>query len=211
MSRPSDRQAGFTLIEVLAALVITAALVAVVLPFAGRLVERWRAGQGAVDAADAWMQAVARLSDDLAEAVPMQVGQTGQGNFVFRAGPQEVTFVRPALGDAREAALETVTYAITVDRSGSHLVRRAHAFSTGGPDGADGAGPSTAAILDAPYTFRFSAIGRDGRRQDRWTDPKTLPVRLELRVTGDDRTVPPVRRIVLPLMARQNIGSLGPL
>ncbi len=58
----------------LAALAVTGAFVAVVLPYAARLATHWWVGEATVEAADGWMQAVSRMGDDVAQAVPYGLG-----------------------------------------------------------------------------------------------------------------------------------------
>ena len=82
----SDRRAGFTLIEVLAALVITSAFVAVVLPYAGRLATHWWVGETTVEAADGWMQAVSRLGEVLCQGLPYGFCAEGTMGAVFGLG-----------------------------------------------------------------------------------------------------------------------------
>ena len=128
MPRPNKSRAGFALIEVLAALVITASLVAVVLPFASHLLARWRTGQPEIDSADTWMQAIARLSDDLAQAVPITGAGASSDAVEFRLAPGSVKFVRPSLGDSADLGLETVTYVVGSSPAGDVLVRYAQPF-----------------------------------------------------------------------------------
>ena len=165
--RSPEARAGFTLVEVLAALVVTAGFVAVVLPFAGRLATRWWVGEARVEAADGWMQGVARLSDDLSQAVPIMVRQGDKAVASFDAGPDFVQFVRPALGSAA-LGLETVRFEVRWSAAGSALVRRAARFRPGDPS----APGSPTTILEGPYG---SASGPTARTSYRAPPGTTRP------------------------------------
>ena len=192
--RRADRRrgaAGFTLIEVLAALAVTGAFVAVVLPYAGRLASHWWAGETAVEAADQWMQAVNRMGDDLSQAVPYGLGADGLGGAAFRAGPDGIAFVRPGLGDA--GGLETVAYEVRSGRDGATLVRRSRRFDPDGFAGGVGGTPST--LVAGPFRLRLVEVAADGSRHRDWSPGDGMPAAVELSATAD----PPGRRAALPV------------
>ena len=199
--RRADPRAGFTLIEVLAALVVTGALVAVVLPLAGRLAARWGRGEATVEAADGWMQAIGRLGDDLAQAVPYGLGPDGGAAAAFRAGPDAIAFVRPALGDA--GGLETVRYEVRASPAGAALVRRSRRFD---PEAFDReVGGATATLLDGPFRLRLVEVSPDGTRRRDWAPSDGMPLAVELSAvparpgTG---TPVPAGPVLLPIAAR---------
>ena len=195
--RSRDGQAGFTLVEVLAALIVTAAFVAVVLPFAGRLATRWWVGEATVEAADAWMQALARLGDDLSQAVPLTVSQGEKDIVSFDAGPDFVRFVRPALGGASNMRLEIVRYDIRPSAAGTALIRRARP-SGDGPS-ADAGPPTT--ILEGSFRLRFRVYGHDNVPQLTWAGADDMPAGVELTIVGKDRNATPPSPVLLPVSA----------
>ena len=192
------------MLEVLAALVVTAAFVAVVLPFAGRLVQRWWTGEATIEAADAWMQAIARLSDDLEQAVPVSVSDGAARVLCFRAGPKGVRFVRPSLGVAAATDLEVVSLTIESKASGDMLVRRARPFSTDCLGEGQGAAST---ILEGPFRLRFASVAEGGHRQDNWTEGKGMPIRVELSAVAMGHGQVPPTAIVLPIAARANLAD----
>lgn len=196
----ADRRAGFTLIEVLAALAVTSAFVAVVLPYAGRLATHWWAGETTVEAADGWMQAVGRMGDDLAQALPYGLGAEGTPDVAFTAGPDGFGFVRPALGGAR--GLEAVSYEIRRSAAGSALVRRSRPFDPAA-FGRD-VGGASAALIDGPFRFRLVEVGRDGARRRGWSPSDGMPAGVELSAETDDRRRAPVPAapVFLPIVAQ---------
>ncbi len=207
--RDGERQAGFMLVEVLAALVVTAAIVAVVLPFAGNLLMRWWTGQPEIERADGFMQAVARLGDDLAQAVPLTITGGAPGMRWFRCDPRSLDFVRPSLGADARTSLDVVTYRIVEREDGDQLLRASRPYrpEDGPPAAGQAAGPGVA-ILEGALTLRFAAVGRDGRPEDLWQDLKEMPRRVELAArrrrrndAGGALVAAPVSKIVFPLGA----------
>ena len=197
--RRTDPRAGFTLIEVLAALVITGAFVVAVLPYAARLATHWWVGEATVEAADGWMQAVSRMGDDLAQALPYGLGDDSAAPAdAFRAGPDGIAFVRPALGEA--PGLETVSYEVRPSPSGSALVRRNRRFDPAA-FGRD-VGGTSATLLDGPYRFRIVAVATDGTRRRDWTPADGMPAAVELSVVATGRTPVPAAPVLMPIAAR---------
>ncbi len=196
--RAADPRAGFTLIEVLAALVVTGALVAVVLPYAGRLATQWWRGEAAVEAADGWMQAVGRMGDDLAQALPYGIGPDAAGA-AFRAGPDSITFVRPALGGAE--GLESVSYDVRPSPGGTALVRRSRRFEPGA-FGRE-VGGASATLLEGPFRLRLVEIAVDGMRRRDWAPQDGMPAAVELSAAAEGRgTAVPAAPVRLPIAAR---------
>ena len=196
--RRTDPRAGFTLVEVLAALVVTAAFAAVVLPFAGRLAGRWWIGETRVEAADGWMQAIARLSDDLAQATPI-ARQRGETVAVrFAAGSDFVEFVRPALASSSRIRLETVRFDIRRTDGGQTLTRRTGWFRPGSASEL-GAAPT---LLDGPFQLRFRAFGEDHVPRVSWDDEPEMPAGVELRAYSPKPGVAPPVPVLLRIVAK---------
>lgn len=203
----TEARAGFALIEVLAALVVTAAFVALVVPFAIHLLARWGTGEPEIESADAWMQAIERLSDDVAESVPILLAGNGGYTVGFRAAPESMKLIRPSLQKAAGASLEVVTYSIISKPGADLLVRRARPFVAETFD-VEQAPESESVILDGPFRLRFSAVDANGKtNEDGWQDRKTMPLRVELWVRGLPRGRVPPAPIVLPLAA--NVLAAG--
>ena len=209
--RRRDPSAGFTLIEVLAALVVTTAFVAVVLPYAGRLATHWWVGETTVESADAWMQAIARMSDDLAQAVPLGLDRDGKSALAFSAGEESVSFVRRALGRPDgSGALETVSYDVRPNGTGSALVRRSRRFD---PQRFGRDGPETgvaATLIAGPYRFRLVSIGADGARQRDWIPAEQMPVAVELSSAPTGRAPVPAAPVYMPIVARSGAVTPSP-
>jgi general secretion pathway protein J len=207
MAAETDRRSGFTFIEVLAALALTAAFVAVVLPFAGRLVERWWSGEQSVETADAWMQATARLSADLAEAIPLSVAPDRPPRLMFRMARRSVVLVRPTLAAGAANPFEIAAYVIEPSPQGDALVLYAAPFDPDLIDADPSAFGTATAILAGPFRLAFAAVGADLGRSDEWSNPRELPLRLEVLVTPIGKTPVPAAAIVLPIAARMSLAG----
>lgn len=206
--------AGFSLIEVLAALAVTAFVAMTVLPYFGLLLSRWAMGERSVQLQDQWMQATMRLSEDLAEAVPVSLGPTNPQVLAFQLDSSSLSFVRPGLGDNNKTTLQTVSLRIEQSTNGDALYRAAGEFS---PDSFPTHGGSATALLSGPFHLSFSTIDHDGHKAVTWPNGPELPVRVVLNAepVGAGTTLVP---IVLPIPARfspaqalQGDGSINPL
>ncbi len=197
--RGGDPRAGFTLIEVLAALVVTGAFVAAVLPYAARLATHWWVGEATVEAADGWMQAVNRMGEDVAQAVPYGLGGGDAAPAAaFRAGPDGIAFVRPALGDG--VGLDAVSYEVRPSPGGSALVRRSRRFDPAA-FGRD-VGGASATLLDGPFRFRIVEVAADGTRRRDWAPADGMPAAVEVSASGTGRAPVPAAPVLMPIPAR---------
>jgi len=205
----TDSRAGFSFVEMLAALAITAALVAVVMPFAGRLVERWSSGEQAVQDADAWMQATARLAADLSEAIPLHERTTDRARQVmFRMDRRSVVLVRPALAPSA-GPLEFTAYLIEpLPAGGDALVRYSGPFEQARFDTDPRGFGNATTLISGSFRLAFRAVNKELVRSDDWADPAELPLSLELVASPTARSLLPAVT-TLPIAARTPLGPAG--
>lgn len=196
------------MIEVLAALALTAAMVAVVIPLAVQLIARWWTGEADITSADAWMQAQLRLSDDLAQAVPMSIsGPAGLGAG-FRADATSVRFVRPGIGSRSAMDLDTVTLSVESMASGDVLYRSDVPYAEESFAAGRGNGGRTV-VLAGPFRLQFRAVGTDGAMRTKWIGDMALPVRMVLLVRAIDSGYVPATSFALPIIARTPLADLA--
>src|SRR5487761_2118097 len=119
---------GFTLMEALAALALTGMLFAAALPLFVQFIGRWSAGTARSMATDQWMSATTRIGDDLAQALPLPLRQSGKAT-AFRGSPERVDFVRTSLGGNGHFQLESVSLVIVPHDGSVVLERVARPFS----------------------------------------------------------------------------------
>ncbi|WP_371425246.1 prepilin-type N-terminal cleavage/methylation domain-containing protein [Tardiphaga sp.] len=198
-----NRRRGFALLEVLAAVALTAAFAAMVLPFVGRMVEQWWRGAAMIQDSDAWMQLTARLSADLAQAIPLP--GTGQSGLAFRTSRDVVVFVRPARPGSEAGGLLISAYVIERTRSGDALVNYSGRFSPYLLDVDPRSFGTATAIMTGAFRFSFAPVGADGSRPERWSDRKDLPQRVELTVSPIADGAAPIP-IALPIVAQAPKG-----
>jgi general secretion pathway protein J len=154
-------RAGFSFIEVLAALAITAGIAATVLPYLGRLIANWSRGEAVITAQDQWMQAMLRLSEDFGEALPLTLnnGENRAGDpprLAFSASPRTIVFVRPALTDKGGNQLETVRLSIESNARGDALLRGTSDFT---PESfAANADMAETVILSGRFRLSFGVV-----------------------------------------------------
>jgi hypothetical protein len=183
-------RAGFGLIDMLAALAVTAALATALLPFAASILSRWTRAPDIAEKGDHFLQAAARLQDDFLQALPLT---DADGAPLLRAGALCVEFVRPAL-DPRRAGLERVRYAIKRGAGGDLLTRTSALLHIG--ENFDAPWPAAEPLLEGPWRLQFAAP----RREDH-APGLILPAQAQLLLARPDGGAV-LRRLTFPLPAR---------
>ena len=122
------RDAGFTLIEAMASVAVTAAIVAALAMIAGQWLPRWGHGVAKLQRADLLSLGVERIVADIAAAE--YVSANGDSDVpLFDGQPSSITFVRSAIGPDSPSRLETVRIAETVDDHRPAAIRFAAPFT----------------------------------------------------------------------------------
>lgn len=198
---PADRRAGFSLVEVLAAVVLTVALVVAILPFFAGVVGRWMTGQRLIEDADLWMRAGLRLAGDTARAVPVMRPGPGEPRLLYAGDERNLLFVRPALSAGAGAAYEIVGLAIERSDDGEAVVRRSAPFDPAAPAPDPGRLGGATTLLSGPWRFRFEHVSARGDRTPAWTTPGELPRLVELVAEPTARRPAPPAPLALPFTA----------
>lgn len=184
------RRAGFSLIEVLAALAITVLLVVTFAPFASQLVTTWGRGARTAELVDMLARANDRIERDLLATVPMTVTRGETTSMLFRGGPGHVLFASATGFGPGRGGLELVSIGIEPDGpDATALVRRraplrdAALAPTGFKD------PVT--LVAGPYRYRFGFVAADGTRVEEWQGRPDMPARVELSIVAGDTLLLP--------------------
>jgi len=204
----SEKQNGFTLLELLIALVIVSLVMAAA--FGGVRVgsRSWEAGHKRADAVEE-MQAFAEfLRRQVGQTVPVLWENEAGNRLAYEGGQYQVRFVAPAPFDSGRVGL--LTYTLMIDR-GTENSRLRISYDPYDP-GADefrlspgDAGITLATTFKSPSLDYYGAINSDG--PDSWhrewpataeSYPKLL--RIEFGTDDGDATWP---ALVLPLRSRQ--------
>ena len=168
---------GFTLIEALAAVALTAAILAGLAAIAGQWLPAWRHGFSALQNADRIGLALDRIAEDVGGAEYARP-EGGKGAPLFRGESNAVMFVRRQIGPGAAPRLEIVR----IGAADGGETRRARASFAPGPIGAFG---DAATLLEAPFRLAFAYAGKDGRWLDAWSDPQDLPRAVRVTVLGE--------------------------
>jgi prepilin-type N-terminal cleavage/methylation domain-containing protein len=196
-----SRNAGFSLVEVMAALVVICLLMVALTPFVNQLLSTWaRAGTigGMVDMTS---RGIGQLRKDLRQTVPLA---ERPGVVAFRG--DEVHFEFPAatgLGLGRGGVEMIAISAEQLEGKQLALVRRRSGHLTT-ESGAELKDPVVLFSGNLQYIFRY--IAQDGTRQSTWSDRPDLPVRIELNIL--DGREPLLPALELPLYADMSVVCL---
>lgn len=190
--------AGFTLVEVLVALILTGIALSGLAMIAANWLPNWRHGIARVEQAERIGLALDRIAADLAvaEFVPTNAKTKDP---VFEGTSTGLTFLRTALGPNAAPGLERVSLAPGTDGEGAALMRRAAMYVPPGEGNATPPFGPPVALLRAPFQVSFSYAGRDGVWRNSWTGAKELPraVRVVVRDGHTGRALDASTAVVL--------------
>jgi hypothetical protein len=179
LARPGPK-AGFSLLEVLAALVITMLLVLALTPFAGQMLTTWARGTEAARLADIMTRGVGVLRNDLRHALLWTGPGERENPSRFRGDEVSLSFLAATgLGHGRDG-LQMISIAVDASQDGRALVRRSAPLIGDGP----GAFADPVTLFSGPFSYRFRYTSRKGQDLPAWTDPHELPARVELSIVG---------------------------
>ncbi len=194
MASPSERQkhdAGFTLLEALAATVVMTVIVAALATITAQWLPNWNRGLVRIQHYEQLALGLERLSADLAAAQFIPPSRT-TSQPMFDGSTHSVTFVRTALVPYAFPGLEVVRFAETGREGGLVLVRTRAPFLPLGEGAADQRNFADPVVLvRPPYRLSFSYAGADRVWRDAWRREKQLPraIKLTLRETATQRTL----------------------
>jgi general secretion pathway protein J len=187
--------AGFSLIEAMATLALTATIIMALSSVAGQWLPNWRRGFVDLQRADLLGVGLERLVDDLsaAEYVTRSAGAPAP---LFEGDASSVIFVRSAIGPNAYPHLEVVRVAEIKDDRGLAMVRTQASFAPTSPkpQGAPAqpiAFGDPVTLIRAPFHITFAYAGPDRIWLPSWKAQKELPeaVRISVRDTVADRVL----------------------
>lgn len=191
--RHPDGEAGFTLIEMLVALLLMVGILAALATVTAQWLPNWNRGFAHVQRTELFGQGLERLVADLAAAEFVTAnGKAKQP--LFEGDDLAVRFVRTAIGPNTRPGLEVVRISTMSDDRGVALVR-AHTSFVPLPEHAkirDLASFSDPVVLmRAPYRATFSYAGPNHVWRNSWRDEDQLPVaiRVSVRDAATQRTL----------------------
>lgn len=185
MRRPTHdtSAAGFTLIEAMASVALTATTVLALSWVVGQWIPNWRRGFVALQGADLLSLALDRMGEDLSAAEWVTPWGDAPGPF-FEGEASSVIFVRSAIGPNARPHLEVVRIAEGSDDRGRAVTRTSASFAptARGRPAAPFKFAGPVALIRAPLQAKFEYAGPDRVWSQRWRDQERLPEAIRISV-----------------------------
>lgn len=208
-------QAGFTLIETLAAVALMGVIMSVLAVITSQWLRTWDHGFDRIQRNEFVSTALERLSADISASEYMRPSRDTK-QVLFDGSELSVTFARTSLGPNASPGLDVVRIAETTDAQGFVLTRSRVRFAPGAVGDLNFVDPVV--LLRAPYRMTFSYAGRDRVWKDSWRDSESLPsaVLMTVRDAATERALGLSRIAVIHIdssaesVCAQADGGCGP-
>jgi general secretion pathway protein J len=195
--RPFRRRpaaAGFTLVEMLMAMALMAAILAALATVTAQWLPNWNRGFGRVQRTEHLALGLERLVADLAAAEFIPATGRDPMQPLFDGGELSVVFVRTALGPNARAGLELIRIAEVGSERGPMLVRTRTSFVPVTEGVNDRVAPifsDPVVLLRPPFRVSFAYAGADRVWRNSWQRAVELPraIRVTLRDAATQRTL----------------------
>jgi general secretion pathway protein J len=177
---PRSGEAGFTLIEMLIAVMMMVFILTALATVTAQWLPNWNHGMARVERDERFAFALNRMVEDLAVAEFVPANTTVKTPY-FEGSELGVSFVRTAIGPSSRPGLEIVRFQEIADVSGPALVRSRAPFV---PMDANAqvrlADPVV--LIRSPYRVTFAYAGSDDTWQPIWRNATELPKRVRIIV-----------------------------
>ena len=187
--------AGFSLIEAMATLALTATIILALSSVAGQWLPNWRRGFVDLQRADLLGIGLERLVNDLSAAEYVTPSADARAP-LFEGDGSSVIFVRSAIGPDAYPHLEIVRLAEVKEDRGLAMVRTRARFAPTGPKARDAPAQPIAfgdpvTLIRAPFHISFAYAGPDRLWVPSWKGHRQLPeaVRISVRDTVANRVL----------------------
>ena len=194
--RHSASKAGFSLLEVLASLVVTILLIVALSPLVTKMLATWFRGSEVVSMVELQIRGLGVLRDDLTYAIVWRGFGRTEDFLAFSGNETSMSFpAASGLSNGRDG-LEMISIDVTNSADGRALIRRRATI----------VGTTRTAFTDpvilfsGPYKYFLRYYSQSGDEATVWTDPYNLPARAVLNIV-DERNRFSVYSIQLPLVA----------
>jgi len=201
--RRRSSNAGFSLVEMLAALVVTVLLVMAALPLVRGMLATSTRGAEVADMVELQVRGIGVLRDDLRHAIVWTGYGPAQRLMSFRGNATSMSF--PAVtgfGVGRDG-VELISIRIANSADG-HAVVRSHSPIVGSTYTAF---RDPVIVFSGPYRYVLKYYASDGAERSDWTDPQSTPARIVIEITdrfGRQAIVP----IEIPIAASLSTACL---
>jgi len=191
-ANPDALVAGFSLIEAMAALALTATIILALSSVAGQWLPNWRRGFVDLQRADLLGVGLERLVDDLsaAEYVTRSAGAAAP---LFEGDASSVMFVRSAIGPDAYPHLEVVRLAEIKEDRGLAMVRTRARFAPTAPKPPGAPAQAIAfgdpvTLIRAPFHISFAYAGPDRVWLPSWKGREQLPEAVRITAWFEEPT-----------------------
>jgi general secretion pathway protein J len=192
---PDARVAGFSLIEAMATLALTATIILALSSVAGQWLPNWRRGFVDLQRADLLGIGLERLVDDIS-AAEYVTRSAGDAALLFEGDASSVMFVRSAIGPDAFPHLEVVRLAEIKEDRGVAMVRTRASFAPTAPKPPGAPAQAIAfgdpvTLIRAPFRISFAYAGPDRVWLPSWKGREQLPeaIRISVRDTVANRVL----------------------
>jgi general secretion pathway protein J len=179
----ADARAGFALIEMLAALTIGVAILAVLAQFTSQSLRNWNRGESTIAVMEMLTSGLSRLKADLALAVPMRPPGSDSASVVFAGEGAQLLFVAATGFGAGDRGLELISVTVTKDGEDTVVVRQRGQVTTGRTPLRD-----PVVLLRGRLKVGFSYRDDDGRIVPTWSNRQQLPKAVAVDITNNAGT-----------------------
>jgi general secretion pathway protein J len=191
MARRAQSEAGFTLIEALAALALTGLVLSALATLTAQWFPNWNRGIDRIQHSELIGIAMQRIAADLAAAEYVPANRETKKP-LFEGSAQSVTFVRTALGPNAAIGLDLVRIGEATDQGHLVTLRSRAPFAPLPP----GVLPSAqvhlsgaVVLLRPPLKLSFAYAGPDQVFRDNWVNADKLPAAIMLTVRDSSGAV----------------------
>jgi general secretion pathway protein J len=181
-----NRKAGFSLLEVLVALVLTTLLLVSLTPLVRQMLTTWLRGSDVAGLVEFEVRGVGALRRDLGSAIVWTGFGKADDLLIFRGNETSILF--PAITNyGRDGdQLEMISIAVGNTADGHALIRRyASVVGTTYTSFSD-----PLVLFSGPYRYFFRYYSRDGQERSVWANPEGPPTRVAVNIIdGSGRMV----------------------
>jgi hypothetical protein len=202
--KPGTSKAGFSLLEVLASLVVTVLLIVLLSPLVAQMLATWFRGSEVANMVELRTRGIGVLRDDLSHAIVWGGFGRTEESLAFRGNETSMSFpAASGLTNARDG-LEMISVTVTNSADGRALIRRrAPVIGTIRTAFAD-----PVVLFSGPYKYFLKYHSQNSDGMAVWEDPYNLPARVELNIV-DEHNRSSVHSIQLPLLASISSACLA--
>ena len=196
--------AGFSLLEVMAALIITMLLMLSFTPLVSQMLATWARGTEIAGTVELWSRGLRQLRSDLRHAI---VG-TGYGRaddlLTFRGNETSMSFPVAAELYGKTSGLEMLSITVAGKKNGWSLFRRRASVV----DSTYTAFSDPIVLVSGPYKYFLRYYDRNGREMLSWDNRVDLPTRIALNIDDGKGSVGKLL-VEIPLFASMSAACFA--